>query len=208
MLAAAARERRGLRRFLIGWAAGVVYWFGVCYWIQFVLAFHGGMGDAEAWALFSLFAAVKGLHMGVFAWLAGILMRRWWAVPAVAALWVAVEVTHGSFGFAWLALGNAGIEMEIPMRLAPFTGVYGLSFVFMPAAATLALAILRRPRRQLAWLLALPLLLLLPRLPAPQRGAAMPPCWCSPTSPKPRNGRRNRWTGCEREQVILSLRGA
>ena len=51
-------------------------------------------------------------------------------VPAVAALWVAIEVTHGPLGFAWLALGNAGIDMGVPMRLAPFTGVYGLSFVF------------------------------------------------------------------------------
>ncbi len=61
-------------------------------------------------------------------------MRRWWAVPAVAALWVAIEATHGSLGFAWLALGNAGIDMELPMRLAPITGVYGLSFVFMMMA--------------------------------------------------------------------------
>ena len=96
--------------------------------------------------------------LGVFALLAGILMRRWWAVPAVAALWVAVEVTHGPLGFAWLALGNAGIDMGIPLRLAPFTGVYGLSFVFAMMAAALALAVLRRPRLELLWLLPLPLL--------------------------------------------------
>jgi len=52
-------------------------------------------------------------------------MRRWWAVPTVSAAWVAVEVTHGPLGFAWLTLGNAGIDMGIPLRLAPFTGVYG-----------------------------------------------------------------------------------
>jgi apolipoprotein N-acyltransferase len=171
LLVAAAREQRAVRRFLIGWAAGVVYWFGVCYWIQFVLAFHGGMGEAGGWALFCLFAAIKALHLGVFAWLAGIAMRRWWAVPAAAALWVAVEVTHGPLGFAWLTLGNAGIEMELPMRLAPFTGVYGISFVFAATSATLALAVLQRRRREMAWLLALPLLFLLPRLPAAHRGA-------------------------------------
>ena len=76
----------------------MIYWFGVCYWIQFVLSFHGGLGDAAGWAVFMLFCMVKALHMAVFALLAGILMRRWWAVPAVAALWVAVEVTHGSLG--------------------------------------------------------------------------------------------------------------
>jgi len=170
LLVAVAREDRPWRRFLMGWAAGTVYWFGVCYWIQFVLSFHGGLGDAAGWAVFTLFAVTKALHLAFFALLAGILMRRWWAVPGVAALWVAIEVTHGPLGFAWLALGNAGIEMSVPMRLAPITGVYGLSFVFAATATALALACLRRPRIELAWLLALPLIALLPRLPEAERG--------------------------------------
>jgi apolipoprotein N-acyltransferase len=88
----------------------------------------------------------------------------------VAALWVAVEATHGSLGFAWLALGNAGIDMGIPMRLAPFTGVYGLSFLFAMMGTATALAVLRRPRRELLWLAAAPLALLLPRLPDARPG--------------------------------------
>ena len=171
LLVALAREARPWRRFFLGWAAGIVYWFGVCYWIQFVLSRYGGLGDAAGWAVFSLFALAKGLHMAVFAVLAGILMRRWWAAPSVAALWVAVEVTHGPLGFAWLTLGNAGIDMGIPLRLAPFTGVYGISFVFALMAAALALAILRRPRRELLWLAPLLLLVLLPRMPEARRGA-------------------------------------
>ena len=119
--------------------------------------------------------------MGVFAMLAGMLMRRWWAAPAVAALWVAVEVTHGSLGFAWLALGNAGIDMSVPMRLAPFTGVYGISFVFALMAAALALAVLRRPRMELLWLALVLLLPLLPAMPAAER-VARRRCWCSRTS--------------------------
>src|ERR1039457_4947136 len=120
------------------------------------------MGKGLAWAMFVLFCVAKALHMGVFALLAGILMRRWWAVPAVAAWWVTVEVTHGSLGFAWLALGNAGVDMGLPMRLAPYTGVYGLSFVFMVMATAMALAVLGRPRLYLMWLLPLALLILLP----------------------------------------------
>ena len=102
--------------------------------------------------------------------LAGILMRRWWAVPAVAAWWVTVEFTHGPLGFAWLALGNAGADMGWPMRLAPYTGVYGLSFIFVMMSAALALAILRRPRRELLWLTPVLLLPLLPALPPPEPG--------------------------------------
>jgi len=170
LLAAVAREPRPWRRFLLGHIAGGVYWFGVCYWIQDVLAFYGGLSGALAWLAFLLFCLIKALHLGVFAMLAGILMRRYWAAPAVAALWVAIEATHGSLGFAWLALGNAGIDMGLPMRLAPYASVYGLSFVFAIMAAALALAVLGRPRLHLLWLLPLPFLIFLPPLPDARRG--------------------------------------
>ena len=114
-------------------------------------------------------------------------MHRWWAIPAVAALWTGLERTHGPFGFAWLHLGNAGIDMPVPMRLAPYLGVYGLSFVFAMFGCAVALVILQRPRRELAWLLALPLLLLLPAAPAPET-AISTRCWCSRISTR-------RWTG-------------
>lgn len=207
LLVALAREARPWRRFLLGWTSGVVYWCGVCYWIQFVLAFHGGVGDALGWALFLLFCVAKALHMGAFALLAGILIRRWWAVPAVAAAWVAVEVTHGPLGFAWLALGNAGIDMGIPLRIAPFTGVYGLSFVFMTMATALALAVLQRPRRELLWLAPLPLLMLLPAMPPAQAGHD------TALLVQPNISETEDWTeqSVERmqlEQVALTARGA
>ncbi|MDR3700650.1 MAG: apolipoprotein N-acyltransferase [Candidatus Sulfopaludibacter sp.] len=207
LLVAAAREARPLRRFLWGWIAGVVYWFGVCYWIQFVLSYHGGLGDAAGWAVFLLFCFAKALHMGVFTWLAGILMRRWWAIPAVAALWVAVEVTHGPLGFAWLALGNAGIDMGYPLRLAPLTGVYGISFVFAMMSAGLALAVLRRPRLELLWLIVLPFLGFLPDLPPAARGHE------TALLNQPNISETEQWTAnslddMERNQVALSLRSA
>jgi apolipoprotein N-acyltransferase len=107
--------------------------------------------------------------MALFAALAGVIMRTAWAVPTVPALWVALEATHGPLGFAWFALGNAGINLSLPMRLAPYTGVYGLSFVFAMMSAGVAVVLLRRPRGELLWLLILPLLILLPPLPEPER---------------------------------------
>jgi apolipoprotein N-acyltransferase len=167
LLAAAARERRPLRRFLLGEAAGFVYWFGVCYWIQFVLEVHGGMSAGLSWFAFVLFCIAKALHLAVFAWLAGYLMPRWWAIPAVAALWTGVERTHAPLGFAWLALGNAGVDMSLPARLAPLVGVYGLSFAFALLNGAVAITALRRPRRELAWLALLAPLYFLPALPEP-----------------------------------------
>jgi apolipoprotein N-acyltransferase len=207
LLIAAAREGSWKRRFLLGWGTGIVYWFGVCYWIQFVLSFHGGLGDVAGWAVFTLFALAKGLHMAVFTVLAGMLMRRWWAAPGVAALWVAVEVTHGPLGFAWLALGNAGIDMGIPLRLAPYTGVYGLSFLFALMAAAIAVAILRRQRLEMLWLAPVLLLALLPAMPAVERGRD------TALLTQPDISETEDWTPEHIEQMkqevaILSLRGA
>ena len=39
---------------------------------------------------------------------AGAVLRKWFAAPAIAALWVAIEWTHSYTGFEWLNLGNAG----------------------------------------------------------------------------------------------------
>jgi apolipoprotein N-acyltransferase len=167
ILIAIAREPLWKRRALYGWAAGFLFWAGLCPWIQFVLEVHGGMGRWGGWGSFLLFGLYKGLPMALFAALAGFLANRWWSIPASAALWTGLERLHGYTGFTWLDLGNAGIGMPYPMRLAPITGVYGLTFAFALIAAALASVILRRPRRELFWLAPLLLLPAFPRLPQP-----------------------------------------
>jgi apolipoprotein N-acyltransferase len=168
LLIALAFEPRPLWRFLLGEFAGIVYWFAICYWIQFVLEVHGGMGRWGGWATFALFCVLKALHLALFSLLAAVLIPTRYAIPAIAALWTGIERTHGNFGFAWLTLGNAGIDMPLPLRVAPFVGVYGISFVFALISAVVALLILRRGRRNLYWLAIIPGLLLLPELPARQ----------------------------------------
>ncbi len=169
LLIAVARARTRREQVLAGWFAGIAYWAGTCYWIHYVLAVHGGMAEWAAWLGFVVFSVYKALHMAVFALVAGLLIGRPWAVVSVPALWVAIERTHGAFGFAWLALGNAGVDMSLLSRLAPYTGVYGISFAFAMMATAVALVVLRRPRVELAPLAALLLLALLPQLPQAQR---------------------------------------
>jgi apolipoprotein N-acyltransferase len=170
LLVAATHQRSVWRRFLLGEAAGIIYWFGVTYWIQSVLEIYGGMGRVGSWGAFLLFAVLKAVHLGVFTALAGYLMPKPYAIPAVAALWVVIERTHGPLGFAWLALGDAGTDMGLPMRMAPLAGVYGVSFVFAMMSVAVALVLMRRPRRELVWVGALLGLYLLPALPDPMPG--------------------------------------
>ncbi len=167
LILAAAAESSWRRRFLIGEVAGVIFWAGTCNWIHFVLTEHGGLPWLGGWGVFALFCLAKALHWGVFTALAGFLLPRWWAVPALAALWTGIERTH-PIDFTWLLLGNAASEMEIPLRMAPWTGVYGVSFVLALISATIAIAVLRQPRIRLLWLVAFPALYLLPALPGPE----------------------------------------
>ena len=177
LLIACARERSWKRRFVLGLASGFLFWFAVCYWIQFVLEVHGGMGRWGGWGTFVLFALLKGMYTATFAALAGNVMRTSWAIPGAAALWTAVEYAHGTIGlawvglgFAWLDLGNAAIDMPLLPRLAPITGVWGLSFALAMIGCAIALAFLRRPATHYVGLTAFAMLPLLPQLPSPLAG--------------------------------------
>jgi len=199
LVVALHRESSWRVRFLQGWLAGILYWFAVCYWIQGVLEREGGLGAAGGWAAFLLFCLAKGLHFAVFSAFGGIVVRRWFTLPAIAALWTGIERTNGPLGFTWFLLGNAGIDMSIPMRLAPVLGVYGLSFVFAMTAAGFAMAALKRPRTELLWLLALPLLYLLPPVPVGERGHEQA-VYVQPNVPTDL-----RWTSQEREGLNRRL---
>ncbi len=196
LLFSLGHESDGKARFLTGWLAGFLYWTAVCYWIGGVLANYGGLNGPLAVLAVILFALAKGLHLAVFAWMAGPLLKRWWAIPAIAALWTGLERTHAPLGFPWLQLGNAGIEMALPLRLAQVVGVYGLTFIFAATATGAALAALKRPRKQLAWLGGIVLLWVLPAVEtgkAPNRQAAVL---------QPNFSADQVWTGEEKERML------
>ena len=172
LLIACAREESRWWRFAYGYGAAIVYWVLLCHWIQWTMEHHGGMSGALAWLCFALLCLLKSLQMGAFALLSGSVIRRWFAIPAIAALWVVLEWTHACSGFEWLNLGNAASDLSLPLRLAPVTGVWGISFVFALMGTVVASLILRLHRHPAVWLLALPCLVLLPDLPAPRKGTA------------------------------------
>jgi apolipoprotein N-acyltransferase len=190
LLNACAREDRWQWRFTFGYVAGIVYWFGVCHWIQWTLEHHAAMSGALAWVLFALFCLAKALQMGAFAALSGVVIRKWFGVPVIAAMWVAIEWTHSYTGFEWLNLGNAASDMSPLLRLAPITGVWGISFLLALMGAVVAALVARSHKRTppgggtaggrariaerhpAIWMLILPGLIFLPDLPAARKGSA------------------------------------
>tara|TARA_Y100000588_G_scaffold385043_1_gene477553 strand:+ start:5368 stop:6891 length:1524 start_codon:yes stop_codon:yes gene_type:complete len=156
-------------RWLLGTLMGCVFWGGTCYWVYDVMHRYAHLSASAAMAIFIGFFVIKGIHSGLFAVLAGPLLKSPWAIPTISLAWVALEGTH-QFIFTWLHLGNAAINMSVVARIAPYTGVYGLSFVLMVINTAVVILILKRPRKQLLWL-SLPLLLYgLPGVPERRNG--------------------------------------
>jgi len=199
LLYALSREWVPKHRFLLGYVTGVTFWAGVNYWIQFVISVHGHLGDVWGSVVWVLFCLAKGLYLGVFGALAGVLIQKRYAVLAIPALWTGIERIPGPFAYTWLTLGNAGIDMALPMRLAPFTGVYGLSFLFAVFGTAIAWIALRRPRIALSPLVLAPLLVVLPELPAPQRPDR------SAVTVQPNVTERDNWTEPEAQQLHQKL---
>ncbi|MBC7925319.1 MAG: apolipoprotein N-acyltransferase [Bryobacteraceae bacterium] len=191
LIYALAREWVPRHRFLLAYSSGLVFWATSNYWIHFVISVHGGLGTGLGVIGFVLFVLLRAVPMGLFGLSAGVVIQQPYALLAVPAMWVAMERIPYLYDYKWLMLGNAGIDMSIPMRLAPLTGVYGLSFLFAMLGVAIAFVVLRRGRRQLLPLLSLVILPVLPSLPegsVPDRLAV---------SVQPSVADRDNWTAPE-----------
>lgn len=167
LLLAVAREYHPWHRFGLGLASGIVFWALLCNWIAQVLAVHGGMGPWAGWGAFALFCLAKGSHVGLFSLFTGILFRHAYGVPAAAFLWILHERTQQPLhGFAWTMLGNAAVDSEFAMRVAPLFGVYGVSWLLALLNFSLAAILLGYPRHHAAAALFCLLPVALPPLPS------------------------------------------
>jgi len=89
-------------------------------------------GPAAIGVLF-LFSLYLGLYLALFGLLFGIIRKRWSMVAAFTSapfVWVAVEFARDRItGFPWDLLGYAQIDNLTLTRLAPWTGIFGVSLV-------------------------------------------------------------------------------
>ena len=148
--------RRALRSgFLAGWAA----YTAIFHWIYVVTVTYGQappvVGVLAPLALAAYIAAFPALF--AFGW-AHLGERRLADPFAAALLWTALDHLR-SFalsGFPWATLGYAQHQNEALVALAPYTAVYGLSFVTVLGGAAAAMAVLdvrsRRVPRPAVWL--------------------------------------------------------
>lgn len=119
---------------LLGYASGIVWYLGNCYWIYQTMYLYGGLAKPIALGILVLFCLYLGLYHAAFAALIVAFRRSRLGIPAALALfpfaWVAIELARARItGLPWDLLGIAQVDNTFLTRLAPITGAYGLSFV-------------------------------------------------------------------------------
>ncbi|HZD48624.1 MAG TPA: apolipoprotein N-acyltransferase [Silvibacterium sp.] len=135
------------RSALTGYVCGIFWYILNCYWIYHTMHLYGGVPAAGAAGIVVLYSMVLGLYFGLFG--AGIAFLRRTsggvAVPLVLApfLWVAIELAASRItSVPWDQLGYSQVDNFLLTRLAPWTGVYGISFVLMAVNALFVAALL------------------------------------------------------------------
>ena len=149
--------------FLLGYASGVLWYAGSCYWIYHVMHAYGGLSSPVAAVLLVLFCLYLGLWHGLFGLMLALVSRSrafggGRALALAPVLWVAMELARSRIsGSPWDLLGTAQVA-NIPLtQVATVVGVYGVSFAVMVVNSAFAAALLL-PRGRRATMLAAALL--------------------------------------------------
>jgi apolipoprotein N-acyltransferase len=143
--------------FLLGYACGILWYAGNCYWVYSTMKQYGGISAAGAAGLLLLFCLYLALYHGLFGLVVSLVAD--WSERAALVLspfvWVAVELARTRIsGFPWDLLGITQVD-NIPLsRLATVTGVYGLSLEIMIVNTAVAAGFLVHRRRRKPLLLA------------------------------------------------------
>ncbi len=142
------------KAFLLGYVCGVLWYMGNCYWIYDTMRMHGGLPPVVSLLLLVGYSLVLGLYFGLFG-LGLMVVRRGtgsgrWALAAAPFLWTALELAAARItSVPWDQLGYSQVDNALVNQLAPWTGVYGISFVLVAVNALIAggLALDCCPRR-------------------------------------------------------------
>ncbi len=153
-------EGRPLRWFqgaVLGYAAGIVWYLGDCYWIYATMHLYGGISKPASAGILILFCLYLGLYHALFGALIAVFRRARFAGKTLGVqgalllspfAWVAVELARARItGLPWDLLGIAQVDNPLLARLAPIAGAYGLSFVIAAVNALWLVRITLRERR-------------------------------------------------------------
>jgi apolipoprotein N-acyltransferase len=129
--------------FLLGYLCGFLWYMGNCYWVRDTMAKYGDLPAIVPVLLLIGYSLVLGLYFGLFG-LGVALVRQAsgstrWALAAAPFLWAALELAAARItSVPWDQLGYSQVDNALVNQLAPWTGVYGISFVLLAVNALTA----------------------------------------------------------------------
>jgi apolipoprotein N-acyltransferase len=128
----------------LSYASGALWYAGNCYWIYRTMHIYGDIPSILSYGILILFCLYLGLYAAIFGTVVAALRAKYSRITVLLAipfLWVAVELARARItGFPWDLLGYTQVDNLTITRLAPWTGVMGISFLI---AAVNALWLIR-----------------------------------------------------------------
>ena len=144
-------RRRGAPAFVLGWAAGAVFFYASCYWLTHAMIHYGGIPRPVAFALLVPAPLVVGLFPALWCLvLARVASRRGVGVALAVApfAWAATEWARlGVTGQLWNALGYSQAYVPALIQPARWGGVYAVGFLIAAANSGLVYLLVKRDAR-------------------------------------------------------------
>jgi apolipoprotein N-acyltransferase len=131
------------RAFLLAYLCGVLWYVGNCYWIYDTMHIYGGIPSVGSFLILLLFSLVLGLYFGLFGLGVAMVQRATGstrlALVFAPFLWAALELAAARItSVPWDQLGYSQVDNGFVNQLAPWTGVYGISFVLVAVNALIS----------------------------------------------------------------------
>jgi apolipoprotein N-acyltransferase len=135
-----------------GYAFGVAYYAGTCYWMTDTMLTYGGLSLLPAFGVTATFCLSHALYFALFGVGVATFVRRFgtFGLALAPPLWVAMELARGYFplgGFPWMLSGYALVPYAGALQIVTWTGVFGLSFIVAAVNTALVYAALRKDWR-------------------------------------------------------------
>ncbi len=198
-----------LRGTLAAYLMGVLWFTGNCYWIYQTMLYYGGLPPLISAGILIAYSLVLGLYFGALGLLITATAKAFRspvsALLAAPFFWVALELLSARFTkVPWDLLGYSQVGNFLLTSLAPWTGVYGITFVLVAGNALIAWGIIASTGKRRLVLLTVGFLAVL----VLQNGDHFAP----PSAPSPATAvlvqqnlnvnQDNRWPGADYEHHV------
>jgi apolipoprotein N-acyltransferase len=144
--------RAVLRGTLGAYLMGFLWFTGNCYWIYQTMLYFGGLPPLVSAGILIAYSMVLGLYFATLGFLLTATAKAFrnpcYALLAAPFFWVGLELLSARLTkVPWDLLGYSQVGNFLLTSVAPYTGVYGITFVLIAGNALLAWGLLAARHR-------------------------------------------------------------